>query len=115
MAKPIPEFVVYSVDHLQVIGPVQARPMFGAYGIFLDNIMFGLVSDNCLYFKVDEISKSDFLEAGLQAFKYMRKGRAIELSYYQAPEEVFDSLETMRDWGNAAYAAALRSARQVSK
>ena len=115
MAKPIPEFVVYLVDVLQVVGPVYAKPMFGGFGIYLDAVMFGLISDNSFYFKVDEQSKADFVEAGLQAFKYNRKGRVIEMSYYQAPEEVFDSLEIMREWANAAYPCALRSAVKSHK
>jgi DNA transformation protein len=32
------------------------------------------------------------------------------LSYFQAPEEALESLEVMSEWGNSAFAAALRAA-----
>lgn len=115
MTKPTPEFVVYLVDSLQVVGPVYTKRMFGGFGIFLDGLMFGLVADNIFYLKADEESQADFENAGLEAFKYTRNDRAIALSYYQAPEEAFDSLDVMREWANNAYAAALRSAAKSKK
>ena len=42
------EFVSYLVELMQSIGPVNARPMFGGFGIFLDKLMFGLVADSIL-------------------------------------------------------------------
>lgn len=115
MVKPASEFVVYLVDTLQAVGPVTARRMFGGHGIFLDGLMFALVSDNNLYFKVDEISEADFKAADLEPFKYKKNGTDIKMSYYQAPADVFDSRDMMCEWGNRAYAAALRAAAQKSK
>ena len=39
------EFTSYVVDLMQSIGPVNAKAMFGGYGIFLEGLMFGLVAD----------------------------------------------------------------------
>ena len=40
------EFVSYVVELMQSIGPVRAKGMFGGHGIFLEELMFGLVADN---------------------------------------------------------------------
>ncbi len=46
------EFVSYLVELMQSIGPVRAQAMFGGHGIFLEQLMFGLVADSVLYLKV---------------------------------------------------------------
>ena len=48
------EFVSYLVELMQSIGPVRAQAMFGGHGIFLGQLMFGLVTDSVLYLKVDK-------------------------------------------------------------
>jgi DNA transformation protein len=48
------EFVIYVVELMQSLGPVNAKSMFGGHGIFLEGLMFGLVADSVLYLKADE-------------------------------------------------------------
>ncbi|MDH3725633.1 MAG: TfoX/Sxy family protein, partial [Thermoleophilia bacterium] len=67
------EFAEHVVDLLQAMGPVDARSMFGGYGIFLDGLMFGLIADEVLYLKVDEENRPEFEELGLGAFVYEGK------------------------------------------
>ncbi len=106
------EFTALVTDLMQCIGPVNSRPMFGGYGLFLQGLMCGLIANDVLYLKVDEQSKPAFLEQGLQPFEYERQGKRFAMSYYEAPEDVFDDIEIMRDWASMAYEAALRSAKK---
>lgn len=48
------EFVEYLLELLEPSGGVRAKAMFGGFGIYRDNLMFGLVADDILYFKVDK-------------------------------------------------------------
>lgn len=109
MAKRISEFATWVSDQMQCIGPVTVRSMFGGYGLFLEGLMLGLIADDVLYLKVDTQSKADFLQEGLQPFEYARNGKPFAMSYFEAPESVFDDQEIMRDWASKAYEAALRS------
>lgn len=104
------EFVSYVVELMQSIGPVGAKSMFGGHGIFLEELMFGLVSDSILYLKVDKETENEFNAKGLEAFTYNKKGKEFKMSYHQAPDEVFDDGEKMNCWANKAYCAALRAA-----
>jgi DNA transformation protein len=104
------EFVSYVVDMMQTIGPVYSKRMFGGYGIFLEGLMFALIADSVLYLKADKESESDFNARGLGPFTYYKKGKPVELSYYQAPEETLEDVEVMNQWGNKGYSAALRAA-----
>ena len=109
------EFVSYLEDILQALGPVQAKRMFGGYGLFLDGLMFALVAEDTLYFKVDDGNRPDFENLGLEAFTYEKKGKPFKMSYYQCPEEATENPSMMTDWGNKAYAAALRAAAKKGK
>ena len=107
-------YCAYIVDLLAGMGPVYSRRMFGGYGIFLDGLMFALIADNTLYFKVDDDSRAAFEELGLSAFTYYKQGKPARLNYYQAPEEALEDTGMMLTWGNQAYAVALRAAAAKS-
>lgn len=104
------EFVLYVTEQMQLLGPVYAKSMFGGHGLFLDGLMFALIADNILYLKVDNVSKDDFIDNGLEAFTYIKKGKEFAMSYFQAPEDALEDAEVMRLWASKAYDAALRSA-----
>ena len=107
-------FVSYIVDLMQSIGPVHARPMFGGFGIFLDNLMFGLVAKSILYLKVDQITRRAFEAKKLEAFTYFKNNKPYVMSYYQAPEEALENSEDMALWAKQAYDVAL-NARKLKK
>jgi TfoX/Sxy family transcriptional regulator of competence genes len=52
--------------------PVTVRRMFGGAGIFCDGLMFALVFDGAIYFKVDDASIPDFEREGSTPFVYTR-------------------------------------------
>ena len=109
------EFVSYVVDLMQSIGSVRAKGMFGGHGIFLEELMFGLIADSTLYLKADKETEPEFKAIGLEAFTYNKKGKEYKMSYYQAPEETLEDGEEMRSWANKAYSAALRAASKKRK
>ena len=109
------EFTNYVVDLMQSIGPVNAKRMFGGYGLFLDDLMFALISNGLLYLKADIENKDSFINNNLTAFTYMKKAKECKLAYYQAPEEVLEDSDIMHNWIQSSYAAALRAATKKSK
>lgn len=109
------EFVEHLLDLLAGFGPVQARAMFGGYGIYKDECMFALVVDDALFLKADERTRPDFEALGLPPFSYKKKDREFSLSYYQAPDEALEDPAAMHQWAGKAHAAALRAARKKKK
>ena len=108
-------FTSYVVELMQTIGPVRAKRMFGGHGIFLGDLMFGLIADNVLYLKADSESEDEFIKKGLDAFTYKKKDKVLSMSYYQAPEEALEDSDEMNTWANKAYNAALRAASKKKK
>jgi len=109
------EFTNYIVDLMQSIGPVYAKRMFGGYGIFLDGLMFALISDGFLYLKADTENRENFIQNKLSRFTYMKKGKECHLSYFQSPEDALEEPEIMNSWAKSSYAAALRAAAKKLK
>ena len=103
------EFVTYLEEVFDHLGPIQARKMFGGYGIYYQGTMFGLVADDILYLKADTDLAKVFKARGLEAFEYKKGDTIVKMSYYMAPDEVLDDPDEAAIWGKRSYEAALRS------
>jgi DNA transformation protein len=110
-------FLAFLDEQLAGIGRVSIRRMFGGAGVFADGIMFALVSDDTLYFKVDETTRADFEAEGMGAFTYATKdGRNTLVSYWRAPERLFDEPDEMLAWARKALTIARSAdARKAAK
>jgi DNA transformation protein len=87
------------------------RRMFGKTGVFCDAVMFGMVTENTLYFRVDDQNRATFQEAeSFPPLNYEKKGGAIDLSFWRVPERLFDEPDELVSWARAALAAARRVA-----
>lgn len=102
------EFVEFIIDSLELFGPVVAKRMFGGYGLYLEGIMFALVADDVLYFKVDDLSRGDFESQGLIPFTYAKNGTNCKMSYYSVPDEVLEYNKELCVWAQKGFDAALR-------
>ena len=103
-------------DQLAPLGRITLRPMFGKTGVFCDGFMLGMVSDNTLYFRVDDDNRTAF--KGAESFpplNYKKKGSTIDLSFWRAPERLFDEPDELVTWARAALAAARRVAAKKIK
>lgn len=103
-------FVEYTLELLEKLGPVQARRMFGGWGLYFGGRMFGLVGDGQLYLKTDEVTRPDFQAAGCRPFIYEGGGRRIEMSYWTAPADANDDAYELLPWARRAVDAAARAA-----
>jgi DNA transformation protein and related proteins len=104
-------FAEFLREQLGSLGPVTMRRMFGKTGVFCDGVMLGMVRDNTLYFRVDDDNRAVFKEAeSFPPLNYEKKGGPIDLSFWRAPERLFDEPDELLAWARAALAAAQRVA-----
>jgi DNA transformation protein and related proteins len=99
----------YLVDQLAPLGQIRGRAMFGAHGVYLNGLFIGIIDDETLYLKVDEANRPAYAAAGMEPFVYQSRGRAVTLSFWQAPAEVLEEPETLCHWVAEAAAAAGRA------
>ena len=96
---------------LEPLGRVGMRRMFGKTGVFCDGVMFGVVTDGMLYLRVDDHNRAAFREAeAFPLLSYRKQGRSIDLSFWPAPERLFDEPDELVRWARVALAAAHRVA-----
>jgi DNA transformation protein len=104
-------FAEFLREQLALLGPITMRRMFGKTGVFCDGLMLGMVRDNTLYLRVDEDNRAAFKEAEcFPPLNYEKKGSAIDLSFWRAPERLFDEPDELAAWARLALAAARRVA-----
>ena len=104
-------FAEFLHEQLAPLGRVTLRRMFGKTGVFCDGVMLGMVTDNTLYFRVDDRNRAAFQEAAsFPPLNYKKKGSTIDLSFWRAPERLMDEPDELVEWARAALAAARRVA-----
>jgi DNA transformation protein and related proteins len=98
-------------EQLAPLGRVTLRRMFGKSGVFCDGVMLGMVTENTLYFRVDEENRETFREAeAFPPLNYAKQGETIDLAFWRVPERLFDEPDEFITWARAALAAAHRVA-----
>jgi DNA transformation protein len=105
------EFAEFLREQLASLGRITTRRMFGMTGVFCEGVMFGVVTANTLYLRVDELNRSTFKEAeAFPPLSYFKHGSAIDLSFWRLPERLLDDRDGFVAWARAALAAAHRVA-----
>ena len=104
-------FAEFLRELLAPLGRITMRRMFGKTGVFCDGVMFGMVTENMLYLRVDDHNRAAFQEAAaFPPLKYQKKGNSIDLAFWRAPERLFDEPDALVAWARLALAAARRVA-----
>ena len=108
--------VAHVLDLLGDWGGVSTRRMFRSYGLYRNGAMFGLISRDTLYLRVDDRNRPDFIAAGSRPFRYNRgPTREVEIpGYMECPPDILEDAEEMVRWADEALAAA-RSAKSAKK
>jgi DNA transformation protein len=106
-----PGFAEFLRDELAPLGGLALRRMFGKTGVFCGGLMFAMVADDVLYFRVDDGARADFAEASAwPPLTYEKGGRTIELAFWRAPDRLLDEPDELLAWARSALAAAARVA-----
>jgi DNA transformation protein and related proteins len=104
-------FSEFLIEQLVPLGRVTLRRMFGKTGVFCDGVMLGMITDDTLYFRVDDHNRLAFSEAAaFPPLNYAKKGSTIDLSFWRAPERLFDDPDELVAWARTALEAARRVA-----
>ncbi len=104
-------FAEFLREQLAPMGAISLRRMFGKTGVFCGGAMLGMVTDNTLYFRVDDHNREIFKEAeSSPPLNYKKGGVLIDLAFWRVPERLFDESDELVEWARAALAAARRVA-----
>ena len=104
-----PSFRSFILEQLgRSVQGIRARSMFGGVGIYGNELFFGLIDDDVLYFKVDESNRPDFQARGMGPFQpYGEDGE--EMQYYRVPDDLLEDAEALGEWAEKAMMVARRA------
>lgn len=95
-------FLDFVLEQLAGFEYVRAKAMFGGYGLYADDVFFGIVHDGRLYFRTDDITRPQYLGAGMQPF---RPNPAQTLKrYFEVPVDVLEEPDELLQWARRACA-----------
>lgn len=77
--------------------------MFGGYGIFHEGLMFALIADDTLYFKVDESNRDMYEKTKSNPFPH-------GISYWEVPVEIMEDKDRLGEWARISIDIAHRKA-----
>jgi DNA transformation protein len=103
-------------DLLAEVSGVTSKKMFSGYGIYKQGIIFAIIADGELYFKIGEENKADYEAYGSKPFTYkMPGGKLYKMSYWELPEEIMEDHEALRGWVEKAVQASVKAHRTKKK
>ncbi|HSB20324.1 MAG TPA: TfoX/Sxy family protein [Anaeromyxobacteraceae bacterium] len=108
-------FLDHALDLLSLAGPVRARAMFGGYGLYLRDAMFGLLDDDEIFLKTDDACRQEFVDAGCEQWVYPSPKGPMATQYFRPPDDAHEDAEAMLPWAGLAIAAARRAARDKAE
>jgi DNA transformation protein len=101
-------YIEFLVEQFEPLGEIRVKAMFGGYGLYCDEVFFALVANNALFLKADDVNRPQFEAAGLKAFRPYQD-RTDVMQYYEAPAEMFEDPEVLKQWVGGAIAAGGRA------
>jgi DNA transformation protein len=88
--------------------------MFGGHGLYCNEVFFALVASGAVFLKADDENRPQFEAQGLKAFRPY-EDRPETMQYYEAPAEMFEDPDMLKQWAGGAIAAALRAQTKKTK
>ena len=112
---PTPDrFAAFVIEQLAPLGTITSRYMFGGWCLYRGGTVFAIIADGALFLKGDSENIPKFEARGLKPFRPF-PDRDDVMKYFQAPPEIFEDPDAMRDWCGGAIAAGQRSSGKNRK
>jgi DNA transformation protein len=110
------DYLRWVLEQLSGAEGISSRRMFGAFGLYRNDVFFAIISDDTLYFKVSDSSRADYETRGMARFRPYRDKPQVSMSYYEVPADVIEDAEECVRWAMRAVAASVakeKSPRRV--
>jgi len=97
----------FVLEQLGRVMPVTSKVMFGGVGVYAQGLFFALIAENRLYFKVDDTTRPDFEQLGMEPFRPFGEDSA--MGYYEVPANVAEDSVQLARWIRKAIDVAAKA------
>jgi DNA transformation protein len=101
------------MEQLAPVGAIRARSLFGEVGLYADDLIFGLIVDDAVYFKVDDANRADYEAEGISPFVAPWSGKPT--AYYEVPDAVLEDPKRLGAWIEKAVEVAARKPKKKKR
>ena len=101
------EYLQYVLEQLAGLPGVRSNRMFSGAGLYQDEVFFGLLFGETLYFKVDDRNRPDYESRGMAQFRPYKDRPQVSFTYYEVPPEVLEDRQELVAWASRAVEAAV--------
>ena len=98
-------FREFVLDQLAGVEGLRARSMFGGVGLYAEDVFFGILAADVVFFKVSDSNRREYEAAGSSPFRPYAN-RVMTMSYYNVPIVVLEDASLLAEWAARAVAAA---------
>ena len=106
------EYLQYVLGQLDGLRGVVSRRMFGGAGLYQDEVFFGLLFRDTLYFKVNDTNRADYESRNMGRFQPYPDKPYLSFTYYEVPADILEDREELTSWARRSIAAALATAAE---
>ena len=99
-------FKDFVLDQLRGLSGVTCCAMFGGYGVYRDEVFFGIIHQGRLYFKTDDRTRPAYVKKGMEPFRPNPKQTL--KTYYEVPVDIIEDDEQLTGWAEQAAGRASR-------
>jgi DNA transformation protein len=111
------EYLEYVLEQLAGLPRVRSRRMFSGAGLYQDEVFFGLLFRDTLYFKVNDSNRPDYEARRMAQFKPYEDRPEVSFTYYEVPAEVLEDRDELVAWARRSVeaAAAIQAAKAAKR
>lgn len=99
-------FKDFVLDQLHGVRGVDCRTMFGGYGLYRNDVFFGIIHQGRLHFKTDQKTVQPYVDAGMKPF-HPNNTQTLK-SYYEVPADVIEDADQLVTWAKKAFRSTLK-------
>jgi DNA transformation protein len=100
------EYLQYVLEQLGGLRGAVARRMFGGAGLYYEELFFGLLSGDTLYFRVNDANRGDYEALGMSRFRPYEDKPLLSFNYYEVPAHVLEDADELIVWARRSLDAA---------
>src|ERR1700693_6033561 len=109
------DYLRWVLEQLSGAEGVSFRRMFGGFGLYRNDVFFGIISGDTLFFKVSDVSRADYETRHMARFRPYRDRPLVSMSYYEVPADGLDDAEECVRWAVRAVAGGAAERKSPEK
>lgn len=101
------QYLAFVLEQLAGLPAVRSNRMFGGIGLYSDDIFFGLIDDDTLYFKTGPANVEHYRSRNMPKFMPFPDKTGAVMGYHQVPADIIEDAESLVSWARQSVVVQL--------